>query len=110
MQQGEIVPLNAALALHAAKLSTKLKLPLVDSLIYTTALRASAQLWTQDADFEGLAGVRYIAEGLTPRDTHHNGVFDSVSTQFHRRLTVELGAADDEGLAGLAAITTGHST
>jgi hypothetical protein len=30
------------------------------SLIYATAQRASAPLWTQDADFEGLQDVRYF--------------------------------------------------
>jgi hypothetical protein len=33
---------------------------LVDSLIYATARHHDAELWTQDAHFEGLAGVRYF--------------------------------------------------
>ncbi len=35
-------------------------LPLADSLIYATARRHEAELWTQDAHFAGLAGVRYF--------------------------------------------------
>jgi predicted nucleic acid-binding protein len=34
---------------------------LAGSLIYATALRHAATLWTQDAHFEGLPGVRYFA-------------------------------------------------
>jgi predicted nucleic acid-binding protein len=60
MQQGEVIAIDAALALQAAKLSVKHQLPMADSLIYATAQRASASLWTQDADFERLQGVRYF--------------------------------------------------
>jgi predicted nucleic acid-binding protein len=58
MQQGHVEPVDAELCLHAATLG----LPLADSLIYATCLRAGAALWTQDAHFEGLAGVRYFAK------------------------------------------------
>ena len=59
MQQGNIAGLGAATALNAARLSVKLGLPLADSVILATAREYGAQLWTQDADFEGIAGVRY---------------------------------------------------
>ncbi|MBL39515.1 MAG: VapC toxin family PIN domain ribonuclease [Xanthomonadales bacterium] len=59
MQQGRVVELDAALAIHAADLGLRHKLPLADSVIYATAQRARAVVWTQDADFEGLADVRY---------------------------------------------------
>jgi predicted nucleic acid-binding protein len=59
MQQGEIVDLDATLALHSAKLGVQLKLPLADSVLYATAQVFGATLWTQDAHFEGLPGVRY---------------------------------------------------
>ena len=62
MQQGAVVDLDAALALDAASLSLRHKLPLADSLVYATAQRGHAMLWTQDADFEGLEGVRYFAK------------------------------------------------
>jgi predicted nucleic acid-binding protein len=62
MQQGTVVDLDAALALDAASLSLRHKLPLADSLVYATAQRGHAMLWTQDADFEGLEGVRYFAK------------------------------------------------
>ncbi len=62
MQQGAVVDLDAALALDAASLSLRHKLPLADSLVYATAQRGHAMLWTQDAGFEGLDGVRYFAK------------------------------------------------
>lgn len=62
MQQGEIVDLDAGLALSAAKLGHSLKLPLADSVILATARKRDATVWTQDRDFDGLEGVRFIAK------------------------------------------------
>ena len=59
MQQGEVVPLDARLALEAARLGLERGLPLADSVILATARAYGATLWTQDADFEGLDDVRY---------------------------------------------------
>ena len=61
MQQGRAVALDPALAMAAAKLSFELKLPMADSIILATARQFNAVLWTQDADFESLPGVRYVA-------------------------------------------------
>lgn len=61
MQRGTVVELTSALALSAATLGVDLKLPLADSVIIATARQYDATLWTQDADFQGLAGVRYRA-------------------------------------------------
>ena len=60
MQQGRVVVLDPAIALSAAKVSYELKLPMADSIILVTARRHEAVVWTQDADFKGLEGVRYI--------------------------------------------------
>lgn len=62
MQQSTIIALDAALALRAAALGLRHKLPLADSVIYATAQQAGAQVWTQDADFEGLPGVLFWAK------------------------------------------------
>ena len=59
MQQGWVVDLDAGLALTAARLSTERKLPMADSVILATAMAHGAVLWTQDADFKGMAGVEY---------------------------------------------------
>jgi len=60
MHQGEIVPLDATLALKAARLSHDLRLPLADSVILATQQTYSGVIWTQDVHFQGLEGVRYI--------------------------------------------------
>lgn len=62
MQQGEVVDLDAVLAIRAAKVGLEHGLPLADSVILATALAHGAVLWTQDSDFEGLPGVRYRAK------------------------------------------------
>jgi predicted nucleic acid-binding protein len=62
MQQAKVVELDAAIALRAAALGIRHKLPLADSIIYATARAAGALVWTQDVDFEGLADVRYFAK------------------------------------------------
>lgn len=62
MQQGSVVDLNPALAVSAASISAALKIPMADSIILATARANNATVWTQDADFEGLDDVRYIAK------------------------------------------------
>jgi predicted nucleic acid-binding protein len=62
MQQGRVVDLDQLLAVEAARLGIELKLPLADSVVLATARRYGATLWTQDADFENIAGVRFIAK------------------------------------------------
>ena len=62
MQQGAVVDLTSTLALSAAHLSIQLSLPMADSVILATARAANAVLWTQDADFSRVPGVRYIAK------------------------------------------------
>ena len=61
MQQGQVVDLTSSLALDAARISLTEKLPLADSIILATARAYGATLWTQDADFKGIEGVRYVA-------------------------------------------------
>ena len=60
MQQGEVVPLDASLAVSAARIGARYKLPLADSLIYATARLRDATLWTQDEHFKGLPAVKYF--------------------------------------------------
>ena len=59
MQQGRVVDLDSALALIAAKIGNDTKLALADSVVLATARQAEATLWTQDADFESLPGVKF---------------------------------------------------
>jgi toxin FitB len=60
MTVGDVVDLSRDLAVEAARLSADLKLPMADSIILATARGYSATLWTQDAHFKDVEGVRYI--------------------------------------------------
>jgi len=62
MQQGKIVPLDGSLAIDAAQYGIDLKLPLADSIIYATAQKFNALIWTQDSDFKSLEGVKYFSK------------------------------------------------
>lgn len=62
MQQGRIVELSGTLALAAARLSVDLGIPMADSIMLATARAWEATLWTQDADFDAVPGVRYVAK------------------------------------------------
>ena len=61
MHQGRVVNLDAPLALAAARLSAAERLPLADSVMLATARAFGATLWTQDSDFEGREGVRFVS-------------------------------------------------
>ena len=56
MQSGFVIDLDSALALESARY----QLPLADSLIYASAQRHDATLWTQDEHFKDLPNVRYF--------------------------------------------------
>ncbi len=60
MHQGLIIPLEGGLTLRAARIASDLRLPLADSVILATAQTYSGIIWTQDAHFRGLEGVRFI--------------------------------------------------
>lgn len=60
MKQGKVVALDENLAVLAAEISHKHRLPLADGIIYATAHSYSAELLTQDVDLEGLPNVRYF--------------------------------------------------
>lgn len=60
MMSGRVVPLDADLAIDAAFFGVQLKLPLADSIIFVTARKYRATLWTQDSHFEGLEGVEFF--------------------------------------------------
>jgi len=54
MQEGSVVPLDADLAIAAARLARRHKLPTAESIIYATAQARGATVWTQDDDSETL--------------------------------------------------------
>jgi len=60
MEQGQVISLDAHIAVSAAYYGHRYKLPLADSIIYATAQKFDAILWTQDKDFENLKKVKYF--------------------------------------------------
>lgn len=60
MRRHRVVDLDFELAVLAADLGVSLKLPVADSVILAAARLHEAILWTQDADFQGLDGVKYV--------------------------------------------------
>ena len=60
MQKGQLIELDASLSIAAAKISLKYEIPMADSIIYATAVKFDALLWTRDKDFETLPKVKYF--------------------------------------------------
>lgn len=60
LQKGQVVTLDPVLATAAAKNSLHYKLPMADSIIFTTAQQYNALVWTQDNDFQHLPNVKYF--------------------------------------------------
>ena len=62
LRQGRIVDLDTAIAMSAAQLGLEHKIPLADSVILATARAHNAVVWTQDADFKKIDGVKFKAK------------------------------------------------
>ena len=60
MSRGTVAPLSTDLAELAGTLGIRHRLPLADSIVYATGQALGQEVWTQDKDFEGLPGVRYL--------------------------------------------------
>jgi len=60
LQKGTVIELTAKLALAAGKLSLRHMLPMADAVILATAGEHGATVWTQDAHFKEIAGVKYF--------------------------------------------------
>lgn len=60
MSQGREIALERKIAIDAAHISSETKLAMADSIILATARAYDAILWTQDAHFKGMEGVKYI--------------------------------------------------
>jgi predicted nucleic acid-binding protein len=59
----EQAPVDEWSADTASQLAHVHKLAMADALVYATAQIASADLWTQDKDFESLPNVKYFPKG-----------------------------------------------
>jgi predicted nucleic acid-binding protein len=65
MYQGWVVDMGPDLALAAVRIAVEFNLAMADSVIFATARAHGATLWTQDADFARVPGVRYVPKGKT---------------------------------------------
>jgi predicted nucleic acid-binding protein len=59
MKHGRVVDVTERVALQAAHISIRYKMPMADSLILATTWIEQATLHTQDEHFKGLPGVEY---------------------------------------------------
>ena len=60
MRLGKVVDFDESTAIYAAKISSEKKLAMADSIIYATAERNGAILYTQDDHFSKLKNVKYF--------------------------------------------------
>jgi len=60
MQKGKVVDLTTPIAMNASKLSLQYSLPMADSIILSTAQLYDCTIWTQDAGFENIPGVKFF--------------------------------------------------
>ena len=60
MRRAPVIELNDERAIAASQLSLKHGLAMADAAMYAIALEHKAVLWTQDADYQGLKGVKYF--------------------------------------------------
>ncbi len=67
MKLGEIIDINELLAIEASKSAEKYNLAAADSLIFATAQKVDAVIWTLDAHFEGLPNVNYLGKKHSSR-------------------------------------------
>ena len=60
MRQGRVLDLTDRRAVAAAEIAAKHKLAMADAVIYSMAREFDGTLWTQDVDYDGLAGVKFF--------------------------------------------------
>lgn len=60
LQKGTVADLTPKLAMAASRLSLRHALPMADAITLATAQAHGATLWTQDAHFKGIDGVKYF--------------------------------------------------
>jgi predicted nucleic acid-binding protein len=66
MRRGRVLDFTDARAIAASGVALRFKLAMADAAMYSMAQEFGATLWTQDADYQGLAGVRYCARAVYP--------------------------------------------
>jgi len=62
MRRGRVVDFTDARAIAASEFALRFKLAMADAAMYSVAQEFGATFWTQDVDYQGLAGVQYWAK------------------------------------------------
>jgi predicted nucleic acid-binding protein len=60
MKKGKVVYLDEDLSVYSAQIGNQYRLAMADSIIYATAQKYGAMLWTCDKHFKDLSSVRYF--------------------------------------------------
>jgi toxin FitB len=60
MRRGTVVDITDARAIAASEAAQTHKLAMADAVMYSIAREFKADLWTQDVDYQGLAGVKFL--------------------------------------------------
>ena len=59
MRLGKVLDLTDRRAIAASRVAAQHKLAMADAAMYSMAQEFGATFWTQDVDYQGLAGVQY---------------------------------------------------
>lgn len=62
MRRGRVVDFTNARAIAASEVALRFKLAMADAAMYSVAQEYGATFWTQDVDYQDLAGVQYWAK------------------------------------------------
>jgi toxin FitB len=60
MRRGTVVDITDARAIAASEAAQAHKLAMADAVMYSIAREFKAVFWTQDVDYQGLAGVNFM--------------------------------------------------
>jgi hypothetical protein len=60
MRRGTVVDITDARAIAASEAAQIHKLAMADAVMYSIAREFKADFWTQDVDYQGLAGVKFL--------------------------------------------------
>jgi predicted nucleic acid-binding protein len=60
MRMGRVLEITDQRAIAAADVALRHRLAMADAMMYSLALEHHATFWTQDADYQGLAGVQWF--------------------------------------------------
>jgi predicted nucleic acid-binding protein len=66
MRLGKVLDFTDLRAIAASQVAAQHKLAMADAAMYSMAQEFSATFWTQDVDYQGLAGVQYHPKRSSP--------------------------------------------